>query len=71
MNGETKQLASTELMVHSVESMDAFCSGTARSRRPSLDRTPKGVGPMNRGDKIEAWMKNLDGEKTSVLSAFK
>ena len=72
VNGETKQLASTELMVHSVESlMDHLLQWYDLEPGDLVwTGTPKGVGPMNPGDKIEAWMKNLDGEKTSVLSAI-
>ncbi|HJL55001.1 MAG: fumarylacetoacetate hydrolase family protein [Candidatus Thalassarchaeaceae archaeon] len=71
LNGEVKQQASTELMVHSVDSI-------MRHLREWYDLspgdfvwtgTPKGVGPMNTGDVIRAWMKNSDGEMISVLNA--
>ena len=32
--------------------------------------TPKGVGPMNVGDLVEAWMKDSEGNIVSHLRAF-
>ena len=71
LNGETKQLATTDLMVHSFESIiehltdwyglcpgDLIWTGTA-----------EGVGAMKVGDRVDAWMRNPDGKKISVLSA--
>ena len=71
LNGETKQQASTELMIHSVNSiMGHMREGYDLSPGDLVwTGTPKGVGPMNKGDHIEAWMKNSDGETISVLNA--
>jgi len=71
VNGETKQLASTGLMVHSVESIMNHLNGWYDLEPGDLvwTGTPKGVGPMNKGDVIEAWMKNSDGETVSKLNA--
>ena len=71
LNGETKQLATTDLMVHSFESIIehltdwyGLCPGDL-----IWTGTPEGGGAMKVGDRVEAWMKNPDGEKISVLSA--
>ncbi len=71
LNGETKQQASTELMVHSVVSIMGHLRGWYGPSPGDLvwTGTPKGVGPMHTGDVIEAWMRNSDGEMISVLSA--
>tara|TARA_B100000929_G_scaffold286918_1_gene272785 strand:- start:332 stop:931 length:600 start_codon:yes stop_codon:yes gene_type:complete len=71
LNGETKQQASTELMVHSVVSIMGHLRGWYGLSPGDLvwTGTPKGVGPMHTGDVIEAWMRNSDGEMISVLSA--
>ena len=72
VNGETKQLASTELMVHSVESIMGHLNSWYDLEPGDLvwTGTPKGVGPMNKGDVIEAWMKNSHGETVSLLNAL-
>ena len=71
LNGETKQLATTDLMVHSFESIIehltdwyGLCPGDL-----IWTGTPEGVGAMKVGDRVDAWMRNPDGEKISVLSA--
>lgn len=71
LNGETKQLSTTDLMVHSFDSIMAqltdwygLCPGDL-----IWTGTPEGVGAMKLGDRVDAWMKNPDGEKISVLSA--
>jgi len=71
LNGETKQQASTELMVHSVVSIMGHLRGWYGRSPGDLvwTGTPKGVGPMHTGDVIEAGMRNSDGEMISVLSA--
>ncbi len=71
VNGETKQLASTELMVHSVKSIMSHLNGWYDLEPGDLvwTGTPKGVGPMNKGDVVEAWMKNSHGETVSLLNA--
>ncbi|MBR79331.1 MAG: hypothetical protein CMA88_00880 [Euryarchaeota archaeon] len=71
VNGETKQLASTDMMVHSVESIMGHLNSWYDLEAGDLvwTGTPKGVGPMNKGDVIEAWMKNSQGETVSLLNA--
>ena len=71
LNGETKQLATTDLMVHSFESIIehltdwyGLCPGDL-----VWTGTPEGVGAMKVGDRVDAWMRNPDGKKISVLSA--
>ena len=71
LNGETKQLATTALMVHSFESIIehltdwyGLCPGDL-----IWTGTPEGVGAMKVGDRVDAWMRNPDGKKISVLSA--
>jgi acylpyruvate hydrolase len=71
LNGETKQLATTDLMVHSFDSIIehltdwyGLCPGDL-----IWTGTPEGVGAMKVGDRVDAWMKNPDGKKISVLSA--
>jgi 2-keto-4-pentenoate hydratase/2-oxohepta-3-ene-1,7-dioic acid hydratase in catechol pathway len=69
VNGEVRQLASTELMVHSFESIMGHLEGWYGLSPGDLiwTGTPKGVGAMKEGDLIEAWMKNSDGAKVSSL----
>jgi 2-keto-4-pentenoate hydratase/2-oxohepta-3-ene-1,7-dioic acid hydratase in catechol pathway len=71
LNGDTKQQASTELMVHSVDSIMGHLSGWYDLSPGDLvwTGTPKGVGPMHSGDLIEAWMRNAEGDTISVLNA--
>ena len=71
LNGETKQLATTDLMVHSFDSiMEHLTNWYGLSPGDLIwTGTPEGVGAMKVGDKVDAWMKNPDGEKISVLSA--
>jgi fumarylpyruvate hydrolase len=71
LNGDTKQQASTDLLVHSVDSIMGHLSGWYDLSPGDLvwTGTPEGVGPMNSGDVIEAWMKNSDGDTISVLNA--
>ena len=71
LNGETKQLATTDLMVLSFDSLIehltdwyGLCPGDL-----IWTGTPEGVGAMKVGDRVDAWMRNPDGEKISVLSA--
>ena len=71
LNGETKQLATTDLMVHSFESIIehltdwyGLCPGDL-----IWTGTPEGVGAMKVGDRVNAWMRNPDGVKISILSA--
>ena len=71
LNGETKQLATTDLMVHSFDSIMGHLTDWYGLRPGDLiwTGTPEGVGAMKVGDRVDAWMKNPDGEKISVLSA--
>ena len=71
LNGETKQLATTDLMVHSFDSMMGHLTDWYGLCPGDLiwTGTPEGVGAMKVGDRVDAWMKNPDGEKISVLSA--
>ena len=71
LNGETRQLASTETMVHSVESLLEHLKNWYDLEPGALvwTGTPKGVGPMSPGDSVNAWMDNSEGERISVLNA--
>ena len=71
LNGETRQLASTETMVHSVESLLEHLKKWYDLEPGDLvwTGTPKGVGPMSPGDSLNAWMDNSEGERISVLNA--
>ena len=71
LNGETRQLASTETMVHSVESLLEHLNNWYDLEPGDLvwTGTPKGVGPMSPGDSVNAWMDNSEGERVSVLNA--
>ena len=71
LNGETRQLASTETMVHSVESLLEHLKNWYDLEPGDLvwTGTPEGVGPMSPGDSVNAWMDNSEGERISVLNA--
>ena len=71
LNGETKQLATTDLMVHSFESIIEHLTDWDGLWPGELiwTGTPEGVGAMKVGDRVDAWMRNPDGKKISVLSA--
>lgn len=71
LNGETRQLASTETMVHSVESLLEHLKKWYDLEPGDLvwTGTPKGVGPMSPGDSVSAWMDNSEGDRISVLNA--
>ncbi len=71
INGETKQQSTTDLMIHSFDSiMDHLRNWYGLSPGDLVwTGTPEGVGPMKKGDSIEAWMRNPDGEIISRLSA--
>ena len=71
LNGETRQLASTETMVHSVESLLEHLNNWYDLEPGDLvwTGTQKGVGPMSPGDSVNAWMDNSEGERISVLNA--
>ena len=71
LNGETKQLATTDLMVHSFDSIMEHLTNWYGLCPGDLiwTGTPEGVGAMKVGDRVDAWMRNPDGKKISVLSA--
>ncbi len=71
LNGETRQLASTETMVHSVESLLEHLNNWYDLEPGDLvwTGTPKGVGPVSPGDSVNVWMDNSEGERISVLNA--
>jgi len=71
VNGEVRQQASTELMVHSVESILSHLKDWYELSPGDLvwTGTPKGVGPMCEGDQVECWMKNSQGNIISHLHA--
>ena len=71
VNGEVRQLASTDLMVHSFESIMSHLEEWYGLSPGDLvwTGTPKGVGPMSPGDSVNAWMDNSEGERISVLNA--
>ena len=71
LNGETRQLSSTEAMVHSVESLLEHLNNWYALEPGDMvwTGTPKGVGPMSPGDSVNAWMDNSEGERISVLNA--
>ena len=71
LNGETRQLSSTEAMVHSVESLLEHLKNRYDLEPGDLvwTGTPKGVGPMSPGDSVNAWMDNSEGDRISVLNA--
>ena len=71
VNGEVRQQASTELMVHSVETILGHLHDWYEHSPGDLvwTGTPEGVGPMHEGDLVECWMRNSEGKKVSVLNA--
>ena len=71
INGEVRQQASTNLMVHSVESILGHLKNWYEPSPGDLiwTGTPEGVGAMCEGDQVECWMKNSEGEIISKLSA--
>ena len=71
VNGETKQDAPTSLMIHSVEELVEHLSGWYDLSPGDLvwTGTPAGVGPMYKGDIVEAYLTNQKGEVVSTLSA--
>ena len=71
LNGETKQLATTDLMVHSFDSIMGHLKNWYGLSPGDLiwTGTPEGVGAMKVGDRVDAWMRNPDGVKISILSA--
>ncbi|GIT42016.1 MAG: hypothetical protein Ct9H300mP10_10260 [Methanobacteriota archaeon] len=58
-------------MVHSVESILGYLHEWYEPSPGDLvwTGTPEGVGAMNKGDLVECWMKNSEGEMVSVLNA--
>ena len=71
INGRLKQNALSSLMVHPVDTLLSHLNKWYDLEPGDLvwTGTPEGVGPMNTGDVIEAWMKNSEGEIISKLNA--
>jgi len=71
LNGEIKQKSSTDLMVHSVDSILNHLSGWYDLEPGDFvwTGTPEGVSPMQQGDEIYAWMKDGQGKIISKLNA--
>ena len=69
INGELKQSASTELMIHSVsEILKTLTEWYGLSPGDLIwTGTPKGVSPLKKGDIVEAWMNNSEGK---IISNF-
>mgnify|MGYP001166894587 FL=1 len=72
INGQIKQEASTELMVHTVDDLLKHLKDWYDLEPGDLvwTGTPEGVSPMRPGDIVEAWMHNLDGARISRLRAL-
>ena len=71
VNGEVRQLAKTNLMVHDVDSLLTHLNEWYDLSPGDYiwTGTPKGVGRMFVGDKVHAWMKNSEGTIVSRLNA--
>lgn len=62
INGEVRQQGHTADMMHTVYGIIAYVSQFITLKKGDLifTGTPAGVGPLNRGDQVEAW---LEGEQ--------
>jgi 2-keto-4-pentenoate hydratase/2-oxohepta-3-ene-1,7-dioic acid hydratase in catechol pathway len=62
LNGETRQQGNTSMMLFSYEKIIAFISQYITLKKGDLifTGTPKGVGQVQQGDKLEGW---LDGRQ--------
>jgi 2-keto-4-pentenoate hydratase/2-oxohepta-3-ene-1,7-dioic acid hydratase in catechol pathway len=71
VNGEVRQLAKTNLMVHDVDSLLTHLNEWYDLSPGDYiwTGTPKGVGRMFVGDEVHAWMKNSEGTIVSRLNA--
>ena len=71
INGELRQESTTNLMVHSVDSILSHLNSWYTPSPGDLiwTGTPQGVGPMKEGDVIECWLKDTKGNVISTLSA--
>ncbi|MGB1486582.1 MAG: fumarylacetoacetate hydrolase family protein [Candidatus Thalassarchaeaceae archaeon] len=72
VNGELRQSAKTNLMVHDIESL-LFHLNRWYDLSPGdyiWTGTPKGVGPLKIGDRVVATMKNSEGVPISELNAL-
>lgn len=60
INGETRQQGNTGLMLFPVEKLIAYISRFITLKKGDIifTGTPKGVGPVNIGDKLEAFIDN-------------
>ena len=65
LNGEIKQVGHTANMIFSVDKIIAFVSTyfTLKIGDLIFTGTPSGVGPVKKGDHLEAWL-----EEEKVLS---
>jgi 2-keto-4-pentenoate hydratase/2-oxohepta-3-ene-1,7-dioic acid hydratase in catechol pathway len=71
VNGEVRQLATTNLMVHDVNSLLTHLNEWYDLSPGDYiwTGTPKGVGRMFVGDVVNAWMKDSEGNVVSKLNA--
>ena len=71
VNGEVRQLATTNLMVHNVNSLLTHLNEWYDLSPGDYiwTGTPKGVGRMFVGDVVNAWMKDSEGNVVSKLNA--
>ena len=72
VNDELRQCAKTSLMVHDIESL-LFHLKRWYDLSPGdyiWTGTPKGVGPLKRGDRVNASLKNNEGIIVSKLNAI-
>jgi len=72
VNGETRQNASTSLMIHSVSQLIQHLSGWYDLEPGDLvwTGTPEGVGPMHPDDLVECKLTNENGDVVSTLNAI-
>ena len=72
VNGELKQSASTELMIHSINDILIVLKEWYGLSPGDLiwTGTPKGVSPLKKGDIVKAWMNNFEGEIISKFHAL-
>jgi len=61
VNGEERQNGSTSLMLFSISTLISYLSSVWQLKKGDLiyTGTPKGVGPLERGDKIEVFSKEI------------
>lgn len=61
VNGETRQLGSTAMMERSVPRLISYLASifSLRAGDVIFTGTPEGVGPVRRGDTVDAWLSDL------------